>query len=407
MIIPLIGSSIEPKIPIIPVIYNSNGITTIVEGNIIASGGYGTVTKCSLMNGRQMAVKKIKTGEDGIPCLMEASIMATIDHPYLNKSYEIHCLPQMLYIIQELAVMDLRMYRQQALPSIDQIILWFHQIIQGLSHLHQYKIIHGDIKASNILLYADNTVKISDFNLSTKFEWPHNYMTGTSSHRAPEVWVNIGSWDESVDLWSLGCLLFELLYGHSLFPIQKSSQSINAIIDWCCHGPVQQDIYLKYRDVVHTSYILPSIFDLDLTPKGQLNQMIMSMLKFNPSSRISLHQLLISPLFESFKTIASKPHIISQLSFNISSRELIESQLNQIVQNKNIINYSLYLYSRVKDLKYLSDEIKTQTCLWIAYKLICRNSLDPSKLPQSLSKILEAERKICFHLKFQLDLLSI
>ena len=84
------------------------------------------------------------------------------------------------------------------------------QIIKGLKSLHDYKIMHRDIKSANIFLFNDNIVKIGDLNVSKILKNNlHNTQTGTPYYASPEVWDN-KSYDFKSDIWSLGCLIYEI-----------------------------------------------------------------------------------------------------------------------------------------------------------------------------------------------------
>jgi len=206
-------------------------ISNITLDQVLGKGGFGTVYLCHDDNGNELAVKCIKTKDFGIPSLIEASIMSVIHHPNLTKALKIHSTPQKLYIIQELAISDLRIYRQNNHITDKLTIKWIHKIAQGLSCLHKHGIIHGDLKASNILVYPEHKIKITDFTLSTDKCWSKNYTLCTPSHRPLEVWLN-EECNMPVDIWSFGCTIFELVYGKSLFVSQNKEQSVNALIDW-------------------------------------------------------------------------------------------------------------------------------------------------------------------------------
>ncbi len=84
------------------------------------------------------------------------------------------------------------------------------QIIKGLKSLHDYKIMHRDIKSANIFLFNDNIVKIGDLNVSKILKNNlHNTQTGTPYYASPEIWEN-KSYDFKSDIWSLGCLIYEI-----------------------------------------------------------------------------------------------------------------------------------------------------------------------------------------------------
>ena len=84
------------------------------------------------------------------------------------------------------------------------------QIIKGLKSLHDSKIMHRDIKSANIFLFNDNIVKIGDLNVSKILKNNlHNTQTGTPYYASPEIWEN-KSYDFKSDIWSLGCLIYEI-----------------------------------------------------------------------------------------------------------------------------------------------------------------------------------------------------
>ncbi|KAG8689635.1 ATP binding [Ceratobasidium sp. 394] len=97
---------------------------------------------------------------------------------------------------------------------------WVRQILQGLNYLHEREIIHRDIKADNILVDNKGGIKISDFAISKKVE--DNLLGGARIHQsslqgsvfwmAPEV-VKQTSYTYKADIWSIGCLVVEMLTG--------------------------------------------------------------------------------------------------------------------------------------------------------------------------------------------------
>ena len=91
-------------------------------------------------------------------------------------------------------------------------IIWHYliQIIEGLNFLHDKKIIHRDLKSANIFLMKDNTIKIGDLNVSKINKLGMAYtQTGTPYYASPEIWLD-KPYDYKSDIWSLGCILYEL-----------------------------------------------------------------------------------------------------------------------------------------------------------------------------------------------------
>src|SRR5437016_6097229 len=131
----------------------------------LGHGGFGSVYKRG-----DDAVKCIELEDDGIPHLMEPSIMASIAHPCLADASHISVGSGHLYIEQRLALSDgsrwTKKHRGGHLLSINQLREWSYCLVQAVLCLHRASIIHCDIKASNVLLFENNNVKLADFSLA-------------------------------------------------------------------------------------------------------------------------------------------------------------------------------------------------------------------------------------------------
>ena len=92
---------------------------------------------------------------------------------------------------------------------INSIVL---DICSGLKEIHKNNIIHRDLKPENIFISKDNIFKIGDFGISKKLEGTKHAKTGgigTMSYMAPEL-LNGQKYDNKVDIWALGCIIYEL-----------------------------------------------------------------------------------------------------------------------------------------------------------------------------------------------------
>eukprot|EP00493_Phyllostaurus_siculus_P002418 UN02431 len=92
------------------------------------------------------------------------------------------------------------------------------QLTAGLQHLHDFNYVHRDIKPENIMLMDDGTVKILDLGLSCRLENMTDRkktVCGTEGYLAPEI-VSQEGYDERVDIFSLGCVLYKMLTGLNL-----------------------------------------------------------------------------------------------------------------------------------------------------------------------------------------------
>ena len=91
------------------------------------------------------------------------------------------------------------------------------EVVSALDYLHnKHKIIYRDLKPENILVARDGHIKITDFGLSIMGVTSTNSICGTMEYIAPEIIEN-REYNNVIDFWSLGCLLYEFLYGFSPF----------------------------------------------------------------------------------------------------------------------------------------------------------------------------------------------
>ncbi|RHZ32620.1 hypothetical protein DYB37_009238 [Aphanomyces astaci] len=112
--------------------------------------------------------------------------------------------------------------------SRTQIQCYMRQLLYGIAFMHGQKIMHRDIKASNLLLNNAGMLKIADFGLS-RFWTEANARSGrytnkvvTLWYRPPELLMGCTAYDYSIDMWSVGCIFAELLLGKA--PLQGRNE---------------------------------------------------------------------------------------------------------------------------------------------------------------------------------------
>lgn len=117
---------------------------------------------------------------------------------------------------------------------------YVHDTLKGLNFLHSNNLIHRDIKAANLLVAADGTVKLADFGVATIMKLKGNYTCmGTPHWMAPEILGNDGASPAS-DIWSLGCTVVELLVGVPPHYKKHPQRLLTALIQF-------QKVYLKMQ----------------------------------------------------------------------------------------------------------------------------------------------------------------
>ena len=97
-----------------------------------------------------------------------------------------------------------------------------YQVLKALSFLHSNKIMHRDVKPENLLLSKNGVVKLCDFGFARGTRKQKNYQytdyVSTRWYRAPELLVGESAYNESIDVWAVGCIFAEIYSGLPLFP---------------------------------------------------------------------------------------------------------------------------------------------------------------------------------------------
>ncbi|KAJ4828160.1 hypothetical protein Tsubulata_005035 [Turnera subulata] len=208
--------------------------------NLVGKGGYAEVYKGVLSDGLEIAVKRLtKTCSDERKekeFLTEIGTIGHVSHPNVLPLLGC-CIDNGLYLIFRFSSRGsvASLLHGENLPVLDWKIRYKIVIgtAKGISYLHkgcQRRIIHRDIKSSNILLTPDFEPLISDFGLAKWLpsQWTHHSIgpiEGTFGHLAPEYYMH-GIVDEKTDVFAFGVFLLEIISGRK--PVDGSHQSIHS-----------------------------------------------------------------------------------------------------------------------------------------------------------------------------------
>ncbi|XP_014250742.1 serine/threonine-protein kinase GIN4 isoform X2 [Cimex lectularius] len=192
----------------------------------IAKLGQGTYGKVQLgvnkETGQEVAIKtikkcKIETDADLIRIRREIQIMSSLRHPYIIHIYEVFENRDKIVLVMEYAAGgELYDYlsKKKVLDEAEARRI-FRQIAMAVYYCHKHQICHRDLKLENILLDNDGNAKIADFGLSNVFDSSRllNTFCGSPLYASPEIVKGIPYHGPEVDCWSLGVLLYTLVYG--------------------------------------------------------------------------------------------------------------------------------------------------------------------------------------------------
>ncbi|KAL8019377.1 putative protein kinase [Plasmopara halstedii] len=220
----------------------------------VGSGTYGEVFKCQHKVTKDIvALKKLRPDveKNGFPVtsIREMKILKYLKHPNILELKEIvstSAPPKEgkrppLYFAFEYMEHDLSglLNHPRVKFTRTQIQCYMRQLLTGIAFMHRNKIIHRDIKASNLLLNNQGMLKVGDFGLS-RFWNEVNAKAGkytnkvvTLWYRPPELLVGSTSYDFSVDLWSIGCIFGELLLGKPILQGKTEIEQLQMIFGLC------------------------------------------------------------------------------------------------------------------------------------------------------------------------------
>eukprot|EP00769_Ergobibamus_cyprinoides_P003354 gnl/Ergobibamus_cyprinoides/463.p1 GENE.gnl/Ergobibamus_cyprinoides/463~~gnl/Ergobibamus_cyprinoides/463.p1 ORF type:complete len:293 (+),score=77.85 gnl/Ergobibamus_cyprinoides/463:191-1069(+) len=216
---------------------------------------------------------------------------------------------------------------QQALS--DQHVQYFlYQVLRGLLYSHSAQVVHRDLKPSNLLLCANCDLKIADFGLarishsaaladdpsSLAFasEEEMTEYVATRWYRAPEIILGWRHYTGAVDVWSVGCILAEMLDRRPLLPGRDYVRQLHLIID-LCGTPTEADLEGVSSDKAKRYVLsLPHRPGVDFARRfpnanPQAVDLLKRMLEFNPRKRISVRDALAHPYLSQLHDPADEP----------------------------------------------------------------------------------------------------
>ncbi|XVF32176.1 hypothetical protein REPUB_Repub17cG0059300 [Reevesia pubescens] len=211
--------------------------------NKLGEGGFGPVYKGKLPDGQEIAVKRLSrsSGQGLLEFKNELILIAKLQH--MNLVRLLGCCVKggekmLVYEYMPNKSLDFFLFD----PTRRQLLNWktryciIEGIAQGLLYLHRHsrlRIIHRDLKASNILLDGDMNPKISDFGMARIFgrnesEANTNRVVGTYGYMSPEYAME-GNFSEKSDVYSFGVLLLELVSGRKSNSIFHHDRPMNLV----------------------------------------------------------------------------------------------------------------------------------------------------------------------------------
>ncbi|PON82801.1 Serine/threonine protein kinase [Trema orientale] len=197
--------------------------------NKIDEGTYGVVYRArDKKTGEIVALKKVKMEKEreGFPLtsLREINILLSFHHPSIVDVKEVVVGSNLdsIFMVMEYMEHDLKALMETMKQPFSQseVKCLMLQLLEGIKYLHDNWVLHRDLKTSNLLLNNRGELKICDFGLARQYGSPlkpYTHLVVTLWYRAPELLLGAKQYSTAIDMWSLGCIMAELLSKEPLF----------------------------------------------------------------------------------------------------------------------------------------------------------------------------------------------
>ncbi|EAZ31166.1 hypothetical protein OsJ_15265 [Oryza sativa Japonica Group] len=209
--------------------------------NKINEGTYGVVYRArDKKTGEIVALKKVKMEKEreGFPLtsLREINILLSFHHPSIVDVKEVVVGSSLdsIFMVMEYMEHDLKgvMEAMKQPYSQSEVKCLMLQLLEGVKYLHDNWVLHRDLKTSNLLLNNRGELKICDFGLSRQYGSPlkpYTQLVVTLWYRAPELLLGTKEYSTAIDMWSVGCIMAELLAKEPLFNGKTEFEQLDKI----------------------------------------------------------------------------------------------------------------------------------------------------------------------------------
>nr|BAK02898.1 predicted protein [Hordeum vulgare subsp. vulgare] len=328
----------------------------------LGKGAYGIVWKVVDKKTRNvLALKKIfdafQNSTDAQRTFREIMFLQELDHENIIKLYNVIRADndKDIYLVFEYMETDLHaVIRAKILEDIHkQYVLY--QTIRCLKYMHSADLLHRDLKPSNILLNSDCLVKVADLGLARsvamKEEGAIPVLTeyvATRWYRAPEILLGSQKYTKGVDMWSLGCILGEMIVGKPIFPGTSTLNQIDRIMV-LTGRPKAEDIESIQSPLAATmleTLAIPktkSMREMFPSASDDALDLISKLLHFNPNKRLTAEQALKHPYVAQFHNPDDEPvcgkiiYIPIDDNTKLSMREYRDRLYQEIAKKKKDI----------------------------------------------------------------------
>ncbi|KAI0050979.1 Pkinase-domain-containing protein [Auriscalpium vulgare] len=295
----------------------------------MGSGAYGVVISAADdISGETVAIKMVTRVFDKPSLAKRALRELTLlrhfsNHENITGLIDVDAIADSfneMYLFMEPMEADLHQIIKSGQMLTSEHVQYFtYQILRGMKYVHSASVVHRDLKPGNLLVNSDCELKICDFGLSRGFDSAPDegasQMTeyvATRWYRAPEIMLAFKRYSTAIDVWSIGCILAELLLGRPLFKGKDYVDQLNKILEVL--GSPRDDVLKRMGSERAQAYVRGLPFKKKAPFKKiiphadtQALDLLEKMLDFDPFTRITVTQALEHPWLAAYHDVQDEP----------------------------------------------------------------------------------------------------
>lgn len=314
----------------------------------VGSGSFGVVYQAILTDTNEVvAIKKVF--QDRKYKNRELYILKQLDHPNViklkeyfyshednnnnndvNATEDVYLNVVMEYIPNTLSRVIRNYFKnKQEMPAI-QVKLFSYQLLRSIGYIHSMGICHRDIKPQNILVdVKNNVIKLCDFGSAKKLVASETNVAYICSryYRAPELIFNSVNYTNAVDVWSIACVIVELVLGEPVFQGSSSVDQLVEIIKMC-GTPSKKDIkamnpdYKEYKFPLIKCFTWKKILSNFSNVDDLFIDLLTKLFVYNPNTRLNAFEAILHPYFDSLREENKVTKDLHKTLFVFSDEEL-------------------------------------------------------------------------------------